>query len=197
MTSAGSLLERLNPYQRQAVLEQGRATLVNACVGSGKTTVLICKALYEHTVNGVPLEDMVVLTFTNKAADEIRSRLAAAAPGAALESTAWFGTFHSVAMRMLQRILPVETLGYTPSFSVLDPDGLLEIAERLVVEHGLTIKYRNRLMKRLEACAAGRTLFGRMKREDGISVLAELLAREKVLQNAMDFDDLLDRKSVV
>ncbi len=191
MTSAGSLLERLNPYQRQAVLEQGRATLVNACVGSGKTTVLICKALYEHTVNGVPLEDMVVLTFTNKAADEIRSRLAAAAPCAALESTAWFGTFHSVAMRMLQRILPVETLGYTPSFSVLDPDGLLEMAERLIVEHGLTIKYRNRLMKRLEACAAGRTLFGRMKREDGISALVELLAREKVLQNAMDFDDLL------
>lgn len=197
MNPAGELLDRLNPYQRQAVLEDGRATLVNACVGSGKTTVLICKALYEHGARGIPLEDMVVLTFTNRAADEIRDRMTLFCPGTGRDEMPWFGTFHSVAMRMLQRILPVETLGYTPSFSVLDPDGIMEMAERLIVEHGLTIRYRNRLAKRLEACARGRTLFGRMKYEDGISRLMELLAEEKVLQNAMDFDDLIRNATVL
>ena len=59
------------------MLDESRAVLVNAAVGSGKTTVLIAKALYEHAARGVPLREMAVLTFTNKAADEIRERMRA------------------------------------------------------------------------------------------------------------------------
>lgn len=173
------------------MLDESQAVLVNAAVGSGKTTVLIAKALYEHAARGVPLREMAVLTFTNKAADEIRERMRAAAPDAGDEETAWFGTFHSVALRLLQQALPVEALGFTPSFAVLAPDEELELAERLIGTHGLCVKYRNKLTKRLEAFASGRSLYGVMKREDDIGRLCELLAAEKLRLNAMNFDDLL------
>lgn len=173
------------------MLDESRAVLVNAAVGSGKTTVLIAKALYEHTARGVPLREMAVLTFTNKAADEIRERMRAADPDAGDEETAWFGTFHSVALRLLQQVLPVGELGFTPSFAVLAPDEELELAERLIGTHGLCVKYRNKLIKRMEAFASGRSLYGVMKREDDIGRLCELLAAEKLRLNAMNFDDLL------
>ena len=173
------------------MLDESRAVLVNAAVGSGKTTVLIAKALYEHAVCGVPLREMAVLTFTNKAADEIRERMRAADPEARDEETAWFGTFHSVALRLLQQALPVEELGFSPSFTVLAPDEELKLAERLIGTHGLCVKYRNKLDKRMEAFASGRSLYGVMKREDDIGRLCELLAGEKLRMNAMNFDDLL------
>lgn len=66
---------QLNAYQREAVLDASPACVVNANVGSGKTTVLIEKILYLHFEKKVPLENMVVLTFTNKAAGEIIQRL--------------------------------------------------------------------------------------------------------------------------
>ena len=67
--------EKLNEYQKMAVLDDSPACVVNANVGSGKTTVLIAKVLYLYLEKKVPLEDMLVLTFTNKAAQEILSRL--------------------------------------------------------------------------------------------------------------------------
>ena len=65
---------RLNTYQMEAVLDESPACVVNANVGSGKTTVLIEKILHLHFERQVSLRDMVVLTFTNKAADEILQR---------------------------------------------------------------------------------------------------------------------------
>lgn len=186
-----NLLQKLNPYQREAVLDESRAVLVNANVGSGKTTVLISKALYEHVAREIPLNDMVVLTFTNKAADEIRDRMRLADPQAGGEDMLWFGTFHSVAMKMLQTILPVKKLGYTSAFTILDPDERVEMAERLIAEHKLNIKYRNKLNKRLEAYPSGRILYGVMKHEDDIGRLCDLISVEKIRQNKMDFDDLI------
>ena len=68
-------LQRLNEYQKAAVFDESNACLVNANVGSGKTTVLITKVMYLHYEKQIPYEQMVVLTFTNKAADEIKERL--------------------------------------------------------------------------------------------------------------------------
>ena len=135
MVPCNDLLRKLNFYQRRAVLDESRAALVNANVGSGKTTVLIAKALYQHIKRQIPLKEMVVLTFTNKAANEIKSRMRAAEPDARDGDMPWFGTFHSVAMKLLQTLLPVEELGYTHDFSILDPDGQVEMAERLIEEY--------------------------------------------------------------
>ena len=74
-------LQRLNEYQKAAVFDESNACLVNANVGSGKTTVLITKVMYLHYEKQVPYRQMVVLTFTNKAADEIGQRLKRTAAG--------------------------------------------------------------------------------------------------------------------
>lgn len=90
----------LNEYQRKAVFNDSSACLVNANVGSGKTTVLTAKVKYLHEACGVNCEDMVVLTFTNKAAGEIRERLGAIRDQGELvqmrylgPSTAWPSSF--------------------------------------------------------------------------------------------------------
>jgi DNA helicase-2/ATP-dependent DNA helicase PcrA len=186
-----NVLQKLNTHQRSAVLDESRAALVNANVGSGKTTVLISKALYQHVVRQVSFDDMVVLTFTNKAAGEIKERMIGADPQASDEEMFWFGTFHSVALKMLQAFLPVETLGYTREFTIAAPDELIEMAESLISEHGLRIKYRNKLAKRLEALHSGHSLYGVMKRVDDLELLCDLLEKEKISQNKMDFDDLI------
>lgn len=138
-------LQRLNAYQKAAVFDESSACLVNANVGSGKTTVLITKVMYLHYEKQIPYEQMVVLTFTNKAADEIKERLYALEPEIAEEQLWGFGTFHSVCLTMLKKMLPVENLGYTKEFMVMDPDEELEMAEQLILTYQLKIKYKNRL----------------------------------------------------
>lgn len=98
--------ERLNPYQREAVTDENKACLVSANVGSGKTTVLTAKILYLHEVKHVSYRDMVVLTFTNKAASEIRERLVRADLSVTPEETENFGTFHGVALGLLKKKTP-------------------------------------------------------------------------------------------
>lgn len=177
-------LQRLNEYQKAAVFDESSACLVNANVGSGKTTVLITKVMYLHYEKQIPYEQMVVLTFTNKAADEIKERLHALEPEITEEQLWGFGTFHSVCLTMLKKMLPVENLGYTKEFMVMDPDEELEMAEQLILTYQLKIKYKNRLKKRLEQKNS--------KYQDDIDKLKVLLKEEKRHQDKMTFDELLE-----
>ena len=93
-------IKTLNPYQQEAVLDESPACLVNANVGSGKTTVLIEKVRHLHEKKQVSYEKMAVLTFTNKAADEIAERLSRKEAELTEEELWGFGTFHSVALRI-------------------------------------------------------------------------------------------------
>ena len=122
-------LQRLNEYQKAAVFDESNACLVNANVGSGKTTVLITKVMYLHYEKQIPYEKMVVLTFTNKAADEIKERLYALEPEIAEEQLWGFGTFHSVCLTMLKKMLPVENLGYTKEFVTEEYAHIIEFSE--------------------------------------------------------------------
>ncbi len=177
-------LQRLNEYQKAAVFDESSACLVNANVGSGKTTVLITKVMYLHYEKQIPYEQMVVLTFTNKAADEIKERLYALEPEITEEQLWGFGTFHSVCLTMLKKMLPVEKLGYTKEFMVMDPDEELGMAEQLILTYQLKIKYKNRLKKRLEQKNS--------KYQDDIEKLKALLKEEKRRQDKMTFDELLE-----
>lgn len=183
---------RLNEYQKTAVLDESPACVVNANVGSGKTTVLIGKILYLHLDRNVPLEKMTVLTFTNKAADEIVERLRKIKPDIAPDQVQGFGTFHSVALRMLKNSLPVEEAGWTKEFTVMDPDEETDLAMKIIQEHGLKVKYKNRLKKRLEQeyqnWLAGKA---ESRYRDVLYRLYPLLAEEKKRQNKMSFADLL------
>lgn len=183
---------RLNEYQKTAVLDESPACVVNANVGSGKTTVLIGKILYLHLDRNVPLEKMTVLTFTNKAADEIVERLRKIKPDIAPDQVQGFGTFHSVALRMLKNSLPVEDAGWTKEFTVMDPDEETDLALKIISEHGLKIKYKNRLKKRMEQeyqnWLAGKA---ESRYRDDLYRLYPLLEEEKKRQNKMSFADLL------
>ena len=184
--------EKLNEYQKMAVLDESPACVVNANVGSGKTTVLIAKVLYLYLEKKVPLEDMLVLTFTNKAAQEILSRLLLREPELSPEQRAGFGTFHSVALRLLKEKLPVEKAGWDRDFSVMEPEEETELAQRIIKEEKLNIKYKNRLKKRLEqeykAYLEGREV---SRYEDDLFRLYPLLKQEKQRENKMSFSDLL------
>ncbi|NCB91648.1 MAG: ATP-dependent helicase [Clostridia bacterium] len=188
---------QLNEYQLQAVLDESEACLVNANVGSGKTTVLIEKILYLHEKKGVPYQDMVVLTFTNKAAGEIKERLYQK-DNEIKEKELWgFGTFHSVALKMLKEKLPADQLGYTRQFQVITPEEEVSLAEEVISREKLKIKYKNRLRKRLDAagkqCKKEDAKENRVsKYKDDIFILYELLEQEKKQQDKMSFDDLID-----
>lgn len=187
-------LSRLNPWQLRAVFSDEPAALVRAQVGSGKTAVLVHKVLYLHLIQDVPLREMAVLTFTHKAAGEIRTRIEALAD-AGLPHTPqdfWLmGTFHSVARSLLSRVLPVEHLGFRRGFSVLDQAGSEALWERLIAQHRLNVKYAAKLPQRLEALSRGERRYGAMRADDDLPQLAQLATDEKILRNVMDFDDLI------
>lgn len=180
-------LNKLNPYQKEAVLDESPACLVNANVGSGKTTVLTAKVRYLCEQKGVAPKDLMVLTFTNKAANEIRERLENLT---GKEEDLWFGTFHSVALRMLQTILPVEELGYTKEFQVCIPEEEMQMARQLITEQNFQIKYKNRLKKRLDQSRQKR---GRKPKDygDDFERLCTLLEEEKKKQNKMTYEELI------
>ena len=192
-----SFLSNLNAYQKLAVIDDSRACLVNAQVGSGKTTVLIAKILYLHYEIGIPFERMVVLTFTNKAANEIKERIKVTDPLVNEDDLLYFGTFHSVALKMLKTFLPIEQYGYTNDFSVIDPDEELEIATGIIDAKSLRIKYSNKLLKRLENALQGQNIYANMKKEDDIQRLLTMLHQERIKQNKMNFFDLISNATAL
>lgn len=189
----------LNPYQKEAVLDENPACLVNANVGSGKTTVLIEKVRYLHEKKQIPYEKMAVLTFTNKAADEIAERLSRKEAELTEEELWGFGTFHSVALRILRRFLPkkteegAEAREWNREFTVITPEDEMEMVLTIAKEGGYKIKYQNRLKKRMEedyaAYRKGRT---QGKYKDDLFQIFPLLEKAKRQQNKMSFADLLD-----
>ena len=190
--------KHLNQYQMEAVLDESPACVVNANVGSGKTTVLIAKILYLHYEKSVPLEDMVVLTFTNKAADEIISRLRKKEPGLSREQVMGFGTFHSAALHLLKHQLSLEQTGWNREFTVISPDEEADLAAEVIAEQKLTVKYKNRLKKRLEQEYPGYVRGKESSRyRDDLFRLFPLLEEEKKRQNKMSFSDLLRVSAVL
>lgn len=185
-------LERLNEYQREAVLDESDACVVNANVGSGKTTVLISKIIYLHYAKNISYKDMIVLTFTNKAANEIRERLLVSDSNIKPEELEGFGTFHSVALNLLKNKFSIEEMGYTKDFLVIEPEEELDIALHIIQEEKLKIKYKNRLKKRLDKAFSIEEEEEKISTyDDDIFKLVDLLKEEKIKQNKMSFLDIL------
>ncbi|MFT8343556.1 MAG: ATP-dependent helicase [Clostridium beijerinckii] len=191
-------LERLNEYQREAVLDESDACVVNANVGSGKTTVLISKIVYLHYAKNISYKDMIVLTFTNKAANEIKERLMVSDESIKSEELEGFGTFHSVALHLLKEVLPIEKIRYEKDFLVIEPDEELDIALQIIQEEKLKIKYKNRLKKRLEQAMIIEKEEEKISPyDDDIFKLVDLLKEEKIKQNKMSFSDILQNANLL
>lgn len=131
-----SWLESLNPEQRQAVETTEGFVLVLSGAGTGKTRVLTTRLAYIVASGRAAPWQTLAVTFTNRAAREMRERLLAMI-GPAAEQT-WLGTFHSVALRMLRR--QPELVGLRANFMVLDVDDQLRLLKQVVELEGINPK---------------------------------------------------------
>lgn len=113
---AAALLDGLNPHQREAVLHSGAPLLIVAGAGSGKTRVLTHRIAYQLATGRVRPSEVLAITFTNKAAGEMRERVSTLVGPAA--RAMWVSTFHSACVRILRR--EAATLGLRSSFSIYD-----------------------------------------------------------------------------
>jgi DNA helicase-2/ATP-dependent DNA helicase PcrA len=122
------LLDGLNPAQREAVSAAPGHYLVLAGAGSGKTRVLTHRIAWLHEVYGVPMHGILAVTFTNKAAGEMRARIAQQLGGE--PRGMWVGTFHGIAHRLLR--LHWQDAKLPESFQVLDSDDQQRLVKRVV-----------------------------------------------------------------
>ena len=141
---AAELLEGLNPQQRQAVLHEGAPLLIVAGAGSGKTAVLTRRIAYLLAARDVGPGQILAITFTNKAAAEMRERVVSLIGPRA--RTMWVSTFHSTCVRILRNqasLLP----GLNSNFSIYDADDSRRLLMMIGKDMGLDIKrYSPRLL---------------------------------------------------
>jgi DNA helicase-2/ATP-dependent DNA helicase PcrA len=185
----------LNPAQREAVEHPGGPLLVLAGAGSGKTRVLTARIAHLITTLHVAPQRIFAVTFTNKAAGEMRTRVAQ------LLGTdprgLWIGTFHSLSARFLRREAPL--LGFGPNFTIYDADDSEALVRRLLEArqlspkayppraiHGLISGAKNRMLTPEELRAQADTPYVKVAAD----IYADLGPALKQA-NAMDFDDLL------
>src|SRR5260221_8652 len=194
-TDDDTLLDGLNPAQREAVLHMDGPLLVLAGAGSGKTRVLTARIarLIDH--HGVDPARILAVTFTNKAAGEMRDRIARLLVRAPLGM--WVGTFHAIGARLL-RAAP-HLVGRTPSFTIYDQDDSQTIVKRILDRHQLNTKQftprgvqgaisdaKNALVSPEEYAKVALDPFSR-----AVATVYADLERDLRLANAADFDDLL------
>jgi DNA helicase-2/ATP-dependent DNA helicase PcrA len=126
---AGDYLSALNPQQKLAVETTEGAVLVLSGAGTGKTRVLTTRIAHLlHTRRAFPSQIMAV-TFTNKAAAEMRERISHMMGGASMDGW-WIGTFHALAARMVRR--HAAELGLTSSFTIIDPDDQIRLLKQII-----------------------------------------------------------------
>jgi len=195
-------LKDLNDAQRAAVTYGAGPELVIAGAGSGKTRVLTYKILHLLVAQGVEPWRVLALTFTNKAAREMRRRIENMV-GAKMASRIWMGTFHSIFRRILSA--HVDRLGFKPGFSIYDTSDSKALVKSIIKEMDLDDKiYRPATV--LGAISAAKNALispGQYKASRDI-IEADKRARRPLLyqiyesycrrcfvSNAMDFDDLL------
>ena len=188
-------LSMLNPQQRLAAETLEGPVLILAGAGSGKTRALTCRVanLMDH---GVQPWSILALTFTNKAAREMRERIEKLVGDAAQD--AWISTFHATCARILRR--DIEKLGYTRSFVIYDDDDqtttLKEILKRLNVDEKLLPhkEIRAKISDAKNKLMSPDEWFQQSDRDYRSQLIHDVFVEYETrlkAQNALDFDDLL------
>lgn len=194
---AGLYLDGLNPEQRDAVLAIDGPVLVLAGAGTGKTKVLTARLAHILATGKARPWEILSVTFTNKAAREMRERTAALI-GPSAEDLRWLGTFHSTSAMMLRK--HAELAGLKANFTVLDSDDQIRLMKQVIEAEGVDLKrwtprflmslidgWKNRALTPDKVPADEAFLFANGK---GAKLYATYQARLKVL-NCADFGDLL------
>ncbi|MEJ6784365.1 ATP-dependent helicase [Aminobacter sp. Piv2-1] len=135
--AAPDYLKGLNPEQRQAVETTEGPVLVLAGAGTGKTRVLTTRIAHILSQGRAYPSQVLAVTFTNKAAREMKQRIALLV-GEAVEGMPWLGTFHSIGVKMLRR--HAELAGLRSDFTILDTDDVIRLIKQLIQAEGLDDK---------------------------------------------------------
>ena len=193
--SADALLGGLNPAQREAVLHRDGPILILAGAGSGKTRVLTTRIARLIEVHRVDPRAILAVTFTNKAAGEMRDRVERLLGRST--TGMWIGTFHAIGARMLRAA--ARLVERTPSFTIYDQDDSLAVIKRLMERHRVSSKQyapravqaaisdaKNALVAPAEYESLAMDPFART-----VAPIYHDLGDALRLANAVDFDDLL------
>ena len=194
-TPADLLVDGLNSAQQAAVIHQGGPLLVVAGAGSGKTRVLTRRIAYLMDVRKVRPYEILAITFTNKAAGEMKERVADLV--GPIAKSMWVSTFHSACVRLLR--LEAQRLGFTQSFSIYDSADSLRLIT--IVAKGLNLdpkRYPPRQFQSIISNAKNELMgpqdYLHTTTNQFESVVADVYTvYQKRLEsaNAMDFDDLI------
>lgn len=190
------IIEGLNDKQQKAVLATEGPCLVIAGAGSGKTKVLTHKIAYE-IANGVKPWNILAITFTNKAANEMKERIEKLIGDAAKDL--WMGTFHSICVKILRRY--IDRIGYKTDFVIFDTSDqktlikecikALKVDDKLFTDRGVLTEISNGKNEMLEPKAYGVKYAGDFRREK-IAELYTLYQQKLKENNALDFDDIIN-----
>ena len=195
VTSPDQYLADLNPAQREAVLATEGPVLVVAGAGSGKTRVLTYRIAHLVSAIGVKPQEILAITFTNKAAGEMRERIEGALGGIA--RTMWVMTFHSACGRILRTEAP--KLGYRSNFTIYDQADQVRLVKQILEDEGFDPKRfvprgihaqisnaKNLLITPDDYKTRVSSFY-----DQTVADAYELYQRRLFASNAVDFDDLL------
>jgi DNA helicase-2/ATP-dependent DNA helicase PcrA len=190
------LLSPLNPEQRDAVVRADGALLILAGAGSGKTRVIAHRIAHLIAARSVPPDRILAVTFTNKAAGEMRTRVEALLGTDCRQM--WISTFHSLCARLLRREAP--HIGLSRDFVIYDAADQLAAMKQAMRDAGLddgSLAPRGALARishaknRMEGATAFAANAGWNPRDEQMARLYDLYAKALRDANALDFDDLL------
>src|SRR6266480_4616213 len=194
-------LSQLNEPQRDAVASSDGPLLILAGAGSGKTRVIAHRIAYLIAERGVWPRNILAVTFTNKAAEEMRTRVTKLIEGLEIGSTPLISTFHSLCVRILRRDIETLNAGYTRSFTIYDQDDTVRLTRNSIRDLGMDDKQltprsvqaaissaKNR-GEDAESFAARAHFID--ERRASIARVFQLYEERLHKNNALDFDDLL------
>jgi DNA helicase-2/ATP-dependent DNA helicase PcrA len=194
-------LSQLNPQQREAVLAGDGPLLILAGAGSGKTRVIAHRIAYLIAERAIWPRNVLAVTFTNKAAEEMRTRVGKLLAGLDIGSVPLISTFHSLCVRILRRDIEALNAGYTRSFTIYDQDDTVRLTRNCMREIGIDDKQlaprsvqaaisaaKNR-GEDAEAFSAKAQYVD--ERRASIARVFQLYEERLHKNNALDFDDLL------
>ncbi len=189
-------LDGLNPAQRAAVEALDGPVLMLAGAGTGKTKALTARIAHLLNTGSARTNEILAVTFTNKAAREMKQRVAALL-GQPVEGMPWLGTFHAICVKLLRR--HAELVGLKSNFTILDTDDQIRLIKQVIQAEGLDDKrwparqlagiidgWKNRALTPEKLPAAEHAAFNHR----GGELYAAYQARLRAL-NAADFGDLL------
>ena len=191
------LIEGLNNKQKEAVLATEGPCLVIAGAGSGKTKVLTHKIAYLMSEMHVKPWNILAITFTNKAANEMKERVEKLVGDAAKDM--WIGTFHSICVRILRKY--IDRLGYDHSFLIFDTSDQktlvkecmksLKIDDKMFTDRSIMSEISNAKNEMLEPKTYQTKYTGEYRKEI-IGKVYEMYQQKLKENNAVDFDDLIN-----